>query len=229
VISVCLAAYNGERFIEPQVRSILQSNHVSELLISDDGSTDATREVVGRIGDSRIRLLAGPRQGVARNVQFLLERSGGDLIFLADQDDVWLPRKVEVMVSVLQHADLAVSDCGVVNETLQELHSSYFRLRGSGGGLLRNLLRNSYLGCCMAFRRSLLRRALPFPDDVPMHDWWLGLVAERFGSVAFVDEPLVLYRRHDSNLTPSAERSSTSWMQRLKWRAALAGALLARR
>lgn len=229
MISVCLAARNGERFIEAQILSILRSERVSELIVSDDGSTDSTCSIVERIGDPRIRLLKGPRSGVARNFEFLLERSRGEIVFLSDQDDVWLPGKVDVMTEALQRAELVVCDCRVVDEMLQEVQPSFFALRRSGPGLLRNLVRNSYLGCCMAFRRSLLQKALPFPGAVPMHDWWLGLVAERFGSVAFVREPLVLYRRHGSNLTPTAERSTATSLQRLRWRAALAAALLARR
>ena len=229
MISVCLAACNGERFIAQQLESILASSRVSEVLVSDDGSVDATREVVAGIGDPRVKLLTGPRQGVVRNFEFLLGQARGELIFLADQDDVWLPSKVDVMAAALQRAGLAVSNCKVVDTELRELHPSYFKLRGSRPGMLANLLRNSYLGCCMALRRELLQDALPFPADTPMHDWWLGLVAERLGSVCFIDEPLLLYRRHAGNLTPSAERSRASPLKRLQWRLSLAKALVARR
>src|SRR5688572_8975683 len=111
-ITVCVPTYNGEAFIGEQLESILQSPLVGELLISDDGSTDRTLEIVRKIEDPRIRLLQGPRHGLTRNVELLLENAKGDFIFLADQDDVWAPTKVEVMLAEFhQGATLVISDC----------------------------------------------------------------------------------------------------------------------
>jgi glycosyltransferase involved in cell wall biosynthesis len=228
LISVCVPTYNGAPYVAEQLRSILASPRVGEVIVSDDGSTDATREVVRALGDPRLRLVDGPRRGLVRNVEHLLALAAGEIVFLADQDDVWLPGKVETMLERLGDADLAVSDCRVVDAALHELHPSFFALRRSGPGLLRNLARNSYLGCCMALRRPLLERALPFPHGVPMHDWWLGLVAQAFGRVVFIDEPLVLYRRHGANASSTAEASRAGWATRLRWRATLAAALLQR-
>jgi glycosyltransferase involved in cell wall biosynthesis len=221
MISVCIATFNGERYLAQQLDSILQSPLVGEVLVSDDGSTDSTREVARRFGDGRVRLLDGPGAGLVRNYEFLLMAAAGQHIFLADQDDVWLPRKVELLTARLQQVDLVVSDCVVVDSTLSTLRPSFFADRHSGPGLVRNLVRNSYLGCCMAFNRSLLAYALPFPTSVPMHDWWLGLVAEAFASVDFVDEPLVLYRRHGGNASSTSEGSPYSLARQLAWRSGL--------
>jgi glycosyltransferase involved in cell wall biosynthesis len=229
VISVCLAACNGERYLGEQLSSILQSPQVSEVLVSDDGSTDGTAQVVRGIGDARVRWLEGPRRGPVRNFESLLGQARGELIFLCDQDDVWLPRKVPVMSEALARADLVVSDCRVVDQALQPLHPSFFALKNSSPGLVKNLLSNTYLGCCMALRRSLLRQALPFPPDAPMHDWWLGLVAQMCGRVEFIDEPLMLYRRHGANASSASERSRAGIAQKMRWRASLVMALAARR
>lgn len=228
MVSVCVAAFNGETYIGEQLRSILASPLVSEVIVSDDGSTDRTRAVVQQMADPRLKLLDGPRAGLIRNFEFLLGRATGDHIFLSDQDDVWLPRKVETMRAALDHALLAVCDCRVVDDQLQELHPSFFRLRGSAPGLWHNLLRNGYLGCCIALRRELLTQALPFPAQVPMHDWWLGLVAERFGSTVFVPEVLTLYRRHGMNASSTSGPSRAGWATRLRWRWSLLQALAAR-
>ena len=228
MISVCLPCFNGAPYIEAQLRSILASPLVDEVLVSDDGSTDGTPRVVEAIGDPRVQLLRGPQRGVVRNVESLLRRARGDLIFLADQDDVWLPRKVEVMAGALVSADLAVSNCAVVDADLSPMYESFFAQRGSRPGLMANLWRNSYLGCCLAFRRSLLARALPFPRHVPMHDWWLGLVAERWGTAVFIEEPLLLYRRHGGNATPTLERFSATRWQQLRWRWQVSAALVRR-
>lgn len=231
MISVCLATFNGELFIRQQLESILRSPMVSEVLVSDDGSTDGTLDRVRAIGDPRVRVMQGPREGPARNFESVLQQAAGDLIFLSDQDDVWLPRKVETMAAALRTTDLAVCNCKVVDADLVEMYPSFFALRRSGPGVAANLFRNSYLGCCMAFRREVLDRALPFPPALPMHDWWLGLVAESFGSVVFIDEPLVLYRRHGrtASVTAATDRLRASRLTQMRWRVRLVWSLLKRR
>jgi len=227
VISVCLACYNGGKFIAKQIESILASPRVSELLVSDDGSTDDTRQVLASIADPRMKLLSGPRRGAVANFEFLLGQAAGEFIFLSDQDDVWLPGKVDAMLRALEEADLVVSDCSVVDAELKIIEPSFFRVRKSGAGVLRNLWRNSFLGCCMAFRRRILSYVLPFPDSVPMHDWWIGLMANRKGRVLFLEEILTLYRRHGANAT-YAVISQAPFMQRLRWRLGMTAALLSR-
>jgi len=229
LISVCMPAYNGERYIRAQLESILRSPLVSEVLVSDDGSSDRTVEIVTAIPDPRIKLLSGPRAGVIKNCEFLLSAAAGDHIFLSDQDDIWSEDKVEVMISALQTFDLAVSDCTVVDADLNVVHPSFFALRRSHAGLFKNLIRNSYLGCCMALNRRLVSRVLPFPAGLPMHDWWIGLVAESFGRASFIDAPLIMYRRHGGNVSSASEPSTASLLTRLRWRLSLASALIRRR
>jgi hypothetical protein len=114
-----------------------------------------------------------------------------------------------------------VSDCKVVNSHGEVIEASFFALRHSGPGFIKNLTRNSFLGCCMAFRRSVLEAALPFPQPLPMHDWWLGLVASMTGRVAFVDSPLTLYRRHGGNASQTAGKSSATTLTQIAWRVSL--------
>lgn len=229
LISVCLPTFNGAAYIDAQLKSILQSPLITEVIVSDDGSVDNTVEIVKSFNDARIRLIAGPCAGLVKNYEFLLSVATGEYIFLSDQDDVWLPNKVDVMLMRLQEVDLVVCDCEVVDRQLNLLHPSFFDLRNSGAGVLRNLWRNSYLGCCIAFRRQLLVHVLPFPSRLPMHDWWLGLIAETFGCVAFIRQPLMLYRRHGSNASPTAEKSQAPWLLRIRWRMKLLSALVWRK
>ena len=229
-VSVCIPSFNGARYIREQIESILTSDLVGEVVVSDDGSTDDTLKVIGGFQDPRLRVVPGPRRGLIRNYEHLLTLARGDFIFLADQDDVWMPGKVEAMLAALSRADLVVSDCMVVDESLNPLSASFFAMRNSGPGLVRNFVRNTYLGCCMAFRRSLLDMALPFPPRIAMHDWWLGLIAEMSGSVVFLDEPLMKYRRHGGNASSAAESSRASRSLQLRWRVdmllAMAGRVL---
>ena len=229
MISVCLAACNGEKYVAAQIESILSSPLVDELLVSDDGSIDRTMEVVGRFSDPRIRLLRGPHAGPGRNFEFLLTMARGDYIFLSDQDDIWKPEKVGLVLEQLQRADLVVSDCVVVDQNLKVLHPSYFALMGSRPGLLKNIARNSYLGCCMAFRRSLLKHVLPLPEHLPYHDWWIGMIAELFGKVTFMNVSLLEYRRHADTTSRAAGRSRAPVPERLWNRVLMVGYLVARR
>lgn len=228
-ISVCLATYNGEKFIERQLRSILsQLGSEDEIIVSDDHSTDRTAIIIINCKDPRVKFLynKGDR-GPLGNFENALKNSTGEILFLCDQDDVWLPDKVGKTVQLLQNYDLVLSNCKVVDSDLNEIYPSFFTVRGSKIGFIRNLYKNSYMGCCMAFRRNILSYALPFPRYVHMHDWWIGLLAEIYGKVCFYDEPLILYVRHGDNASPTGE-DSYSFVQKLYNRFRLIQALLFR-
>jgi len=225
-----MATCNGERYLRAQLDSVLvQLDDGDELVIADDCSTDGTLALIEDYSDPRIRLLPSKlRLGVVANFERALCAAQGEYVFLCDQDDVWLPNKRAVFIEALANADLVVSDCRLTDADLNDLAPSFFLFRNSGPGLLHNLLRNSFLGCCMAFRRSLLEQALPFPVKLPMHDTWLGLVASATGNVRFISEVTLLYRRHGSNASPTGERSHFSRFSQLSHRLRFAFALLIR-
>lgn len=207
--SVCMATKNGATFLKEQLDSILaQLKKEDEVIISDDCSSDDTLTVIRAFQDPRIRLLENrSEKGITKNFEASLRASRGDFIFLADQDDVWLPNKVDRMEGALKDFDLVISDCTLVDDNLQIRSESFFELNKSGKGLLRNLLKNSYMGCCMAFNRKVKDEALPFPSDIPVHDFWIGLVAEMHFNICFMPEALVLHRRHEANASTSGSRS----------------------
>lgn len=229
MISVCMAAYHGEKYIEEQIASIMpQLGAGDELIISDDAPGGETQRIVERLSsaDGRIKYFIGEGRGVVKNFENALKKAEGDYIFLSDQDDVWLPGKVLKVMRVLESGTtLVLHDARVTDGTLNEICGSYFREHGSKTGFLRNLAYNSYMGCCMAFRRELLSKVLPFPNKLPMHDQWLGLTAERCFKTALLDETLILYRRHGGNVTSK----KTGLAQKLSWRVSLLKALLSKR
>lgn len=224
MISVCMASFNGARYIGEQVASILsQLGEGDELIVSDDGSTDGTCDVVRAFGDARVRLVVNEgRHGVVGNFENALCKARGEIVFLSDQDDVWLAGHVSECVEALGRVDLVVTDCVVTDGELRVVSPSFFELRGSSGaGFWRNLVRNSYLGATMAFRRSLLEVALPFPSRLPgFHDMWLGSLAALTGRVGFLDHKGILYRRHESTASFTAGRSGYSLWEKLRYRAA---------
>lgn len=220
MISVCMTSYNGEKYIGEQIKSILcQLGKDDEIIVSDDGSTDATLDIINGFHDDRIRIVKGP--GLAKpayNFENALRQAKGDYIFLSDQDDVWLPNKVKVMMEAVKDVDLVVSDCVIVDQNLHMLKPSYFATLPPKLGLWNNIIRNHFLGCCLCFRSGLLNYALPFPKNVIMHDIWLGLCAEAFGKTAIVNEPLMMYRRHGDNQSPASEKSNLPVSFRIEYR-----------
>lgn len=180
-ISVCMAVHNGQKYLKEQMDSILsQLGPDDELVISDDGSSDSTLALIKSFKDRRVRFFSCNVTGDAiRNFENALAHSTGDVIFLADQDDVWSGNKVATMMSHLKLYDLVLCDGVLVNEDLSILKSSansLFAVNKVKRGLIRNIWKNGYTGCCMAFKRELLKKALPFPPGIPMHDQWLGLI-----------------------------------------------------
>ena len=222
MISVCMASYNGEKYIREQIDSVLpQLGPADELIVSDDGSSDRTAAIVESYGDPRIRLLHGSFHSPVFNFENALKAAQGDVIFLCDQDDIWKPDKVAVTLAALADHDCVVSDAAVVDAERRVLAPSFMEQRGSRPGQLANLIRNRYLGCCMAFNRKILDAALPFPKDIPMHDIWIGAVAERFGKPVFLHRVLMEYRRHGDNASPTAEKSPYTFRQKLAFRAVI--------
>jgi glycosyltransferase involved in cell wall biosynthesis len=215
--SICLTTFNGERFIKEQIESVLPQLALNdEIIVSDDGSTDNTINIIKNFCDERIKITEhAPLGNVIKNVEHALSRAKGDYIFLCDQDDVWMPDKIEVTLKNLQDCDLVMSDCLIVDELGKLLHPSFFALRKVKPGFTRNLWKNAYTGCCMAFKKRLLADILPFPLDVPMHDWWIGLIAEKMGKVKFLEQKLVKYRRHNANISFEINKSKLSFYEKM--------------
>ena len=223
-ISVVLAAYNGEKYICEQLSSVLsQLGENDEVIVSDDNPAGKTKEAVLSLGDSRIIYTEGEGKGVVKNFENALRKASGDVIFLCDQDDVWLPGKVDTVIAAVQSGcDLVLHDASVTDENLNITDESYFRTHGSNGSFVKNIIKNSFVGCCMAFTRPVLECALPFPPNVPMHDWWIALAAMKNGyRVKLIDTPLILWRRHGDNVTGG----KTSLASKIRWRADIIASL----
>ncbi len=219
MISVVLAAYKGEKYIGAQIESIIsQLGENDELIISDDFPSGETRNAVADLieNDRRIIYLSGPGRGVIANFEFAISKAKGDYIFLSDQDDVWLDGKINaVMKEFSNGADLVLHNALITDGELHETGETAFEINKTEKGFLRNIIKNSYQGCCMAFRSEMKKYILPFPKKIPMHDQWIGLMAEKHGKVSLINEPLILYRRHGGNVTGNG----SDFITKLKWRA----------
>lgn len=240
MISICIATYNGEKYIKEQLDSILcQLSAEDEVIISDDGSTDETIEIIEKINDSRIKIFYHQKEennysgtlktcfSVGRNAYNALKNASGEYIFWADQDDVWLEGKVAAFMQHFKNYDLVISDCIIVDENLKEIYPSHFQKFGRpSGSIFQTIYKTKFLGCCLAFNRSILNRVLAFPNEPIMHDFWIGLLACKYGKIKVEEQPFLLYRRHSGNASVSIERNKNSLAFKLKYRYLLVKAFL---
>lgn len=205
-VSVAMATYNGEKYIKEQIESILENlEEQDELIISDDFSKDNTRNIIKEYEnkDKRIKLIDGPKKGVKQNFANAINNCNGKYIFLSDQDDIWIKNKVQQVLNAFKEKEctLVIHDAEIVDEKLNILDNSFFEYRNSGKGILKNILKNTYIGCCMAFDAKLKDKILPIPNDIEMHDQWIGILNEKYGKSYFLNEKLIKYRRHSSNVS----------------------------
>lgn len=227
LVDILLATYNGAKYLPAQLDSILAQTHQNfRLLVSDDGSSDATLEILERYRarfGPRLVLLPHPSrgQGVVRNFENLMAASVRDgvahWIAFADQDDVWLPEKIartlhalvrlqgaDPAVPCLVHGELMVADADL--RVVASSFSRYQRMDPGQCSPLSLLSINQVTGCTMMVNRTLLHMALPLPSGTIMHDWWCALLSGS-GRRAFLKEPLILYRQHGANQLGAKNRS----------------------
>ncbi|MEP0201389.1 MAG: glycosyltransferase family 2 protein [Halioglobus sp.] len=218
-VIILMATYNGAKYLEAQLSSIKNQTMTAwSLLIRDDGSTDNTLDIIAAeiAKDPRIRLIedsGASRVGAAENFGHLMEaalgHSAAQIFFFCDQDDVWENCKLERLMAQFPQGGcenfplLVHSDLSVVDECLDEVHSSLFQYMAldteSEKPLNSLLTRNFVTGAAMACNRLLLEQSGPIPPAAIMHDWWLALVAAAAGEIRCLAEPLVKYRQHGLN------------------------------
>lgn len=214
-ISLCMATYGGMPYVVEQIESILvQLGANDEFIVSDHGSRDGTWEYLKSLQDVRIRVYQfdGPRGPIA-NFENALRKATRPVVTLADQDDLWLPNRLELIRRAFRATDgirLLVTDGHRIDADGALLHGSNLAFLRFRKGFWNNLFRNSYMGCCLAFSRDLLDIALPFPKGIPMHDSWLGMLGEIFGRVDIEHEVSYCYRVHGGNIS---HRHNSTWVK----------------
>lgn len=222
MISVCIATYNGELYIKEQLNSILpQLTDNDEVIISDDHSTDNTLNIINEIQDKRIKIIINNKEkGYTSNFENALSHAKGEYIFLSDQDDIWIGNKVKYCLEILKSYDFIVSDAFLINSNGKKIGESFFYERKVYHSFGGNVFKFGYLGCCMAFKNSILKKALPFPKNHKLctHDNWLFLIAKVYFKVYITEEKLIKYRRHTNNTSTGGFNNTTSIYFKLKYR-----------
>ena len=216
-ISVALCTYNGELYIEQQLKSIIrQSHHVNEIVISDDGSTDSTLEIIEslakKVRDVEFKIFKhGKPVGPAKNFWECIKKCTGEIIFTCDQDDVWVNDKVELMLEHFKDdVVLVFSDAVLVDQDLNDLHDSLWNtinFKGDEKNLFSIFLnRNVVTGATMAIKKNIVNETTAVPDGF-LHDQWIAINALRFGKIVAVKEKLIYYRQHSQNVVGARRRS----------------------
>jgi glycosyltransferase involved in cell wall biosynthesis len=240
MVSVCIPTYNGGEYIKEQIYSILcQLNEDDEIVISDDESDDETIPFLESLNDPRIRIFHHKRirsnhsgtytriYAVYRNVEHAIKMAKGDIVFLADQDDIWVSNKLTICIRYLQSFDLVFHDCIVCDAKLNVLYDSYFRISVPRINLSKMLTYPVFQGCCMAFSRKIISQILPFPNIPISHDHWIAYVClcNNF-RIKIAHDKLLFYRRHGANVSFCGTKSSNSIFYKVSYRFLLFYALL---
>ena len=231
-ISVIMTTCNGEKFLSHQIDSVLsQLDKEDEMVIVDDASTDNTKKLIRAYCSKQIQVVANVKNlGVKASFNLGLTLAQHEIIFLCDQDDIWLPGKRDAFVAEFLNDSeclIAISDAQVIDESGCVVCGSFMSTRGGfRSDMMSNLIRNRYLGCSMAIHRRLLKWALPIPEFVPMHDMWLGALGTLSGTVRYLPQVYLQYRRHERNLSPLRHQSV---QQMIRWRWNLLRAVIGRR
>ena len=200
-VSVCMATYNGEVYIEEQINSILSAMETGdELIISDDGSSDGTIDIVNKYRNNYpIRIVKGPQDGFSSNFGNAISYASKDLIAFSDQDDIWEANKLNVIREAFCDTQLTTVLHNMAtfrNEVLKDTAEIPIVYHP---GVLRNFIKSSYWGCCMAVRRDFVQRFLPFRTHCVGHDQLIGLMSEKYGKTAFINQKLIWHRLHQTN------------------------------
>ena len=223
-VDILLATYNGEKYIKEQVESILNQTYENiQIIISDDCSTDKTRQVLKEYeNNEKIKIFYQEKNlGYVKNFEFLLKQVESNLYMLSDQDDVWKKEKVEKSVEKIESEklDLVFGDLEVVDENLNTLYKSYNRythlihkIKKYQKDYRLQYLYNCMTGCTIISRKNWIDKVLPFPTNSKymIHDYWLGLVIALNGKVGYIEEPYILYRQHGKNQVGSKKASKTA-------------------
>lgn len=226
MIDILLSTYNGERFLEKQLNSILTQTYTEwRLLIRDDASSDSTRAILEKyqhLNPQKIILFPNninKNIGVIKSFENLLECSNKEYIMFCDQDDIWLPNKIEVTLNTMKDLEakhstqtpIAVhSDLTLIDENENIIHNSFWQFSNIRPDILNTNIKflaisNSATGCTIMINKALKKRILPFPQKVYMHDMLIALTACKYGILHPINEPLILYRQHNNNTIGATE------------------------
>ena len=227
LVSVALATYNGERYLKEQLDSIYNQTYKNiEVIVSDDKSTDSTTNILEHY-KQKFRLVYSVNEkniGLLKNFENAVSKCTGNHILLSDQDDIWMPNKIDTLVKNIGDFSLIYSDGYIINDKKklnlnkisQQKWIKPFGIDSTDQDLFKYLIFNSFiLGCSIMFKRELLKTALPFYESYRNHDWWISLCADNQQGVQYINKALFYYRIHETNSSIKPKLSFSNKLFRL--------------
>lgn len=225
-VAVLLGCYNGEKYIEQQLLSLAEQTFKNfKVYIRDDGSSDSTLDIIRGFSGLDITILTDGfgNLGPARSFLTLLKKVEADVYFFCDQDDYWLPHKIEKSLNAILSVEQSVpalvhSDLSLVDENLETLGTTFHNLNGKQPDILiKNpsmYLENCVVGCTMGLNQAAKDISLAgidtLKDSISMHDWWIALCVRPY-NIFFLKEPLLLYRQHQNNVSGASINQKNFW------------------
>lgn len=204
LVSIVVATFNGAKYLSEQLNSINSQTYSNiEIIIQDDASTDETISIIKNfefIFPVHVEI-NNENIGFVRNFERGLKRANGEYIALCDQDDIWVDSKIELLISKINDFDLIHSDCKLIDESGIVIREFWKKPETVRSKFEELAFANSITGCTALITKRLVNDALPFPDEVGYHDWWLAICAIRGNGIKYVAEALVLYRQHQNQDT----------------------------
>lgn len=229
MISVCIATYNGEKYIKEQIDSILkQLDENDEIIISDNYSTDNTLKILEQYNDKRIKIFQQKKSinysrwskfySITKNFENAINKSSGDIILFSDQDDIWYDNKVEIIRRDLEIKSCVISNYNVINDINKIICNKKYIINPLKN-ILKVILFVPFLGCTMGIQRDLLLKYLPFPKNLLLHDIYIGLLSYISGNIIFENRELISYRYHGFNATTAGlGKSNNRLFFKIYWR-----------
>ena len=220
-IDILMATYNGEKYLEEQIDSILGQTYKNiRLIISDDCSTDNTKNILKKYQEKENIEIYYQKEnlGYVKNFEFLLQKVENEIYMLSDQDDVWMSNKVEDTLKKLEqdNADLVFTDLEIVDENLNTIDKSFNRKMDKFRKIEKTLgkksfeyLYNNITGCTIMSKKEWINEIIPIPKNSKyvIHDSWIGLIISLKGKISYLDKPTIKYRQHGDNQV-GTERTS---------------------
>lgn len=220
-VDILLATYNGEQYLREQLNSILSQSYSNfRLLISDDLSTDSTREILAEYVEKDKRIIIFNQEknlGVVKNFEFLLKKVENKYYMFSDQDDIWKENKIEKSIQTLEetNSDLVYTDLEVVDENLNVTYESYWKLKGIYNKIKKYnnfeslYLNNFVTGCTILSKKEFIKEVLPLPNTSKfvLHDYWIPLILSQKHKITYIEEPLIKYRQHKNNKVGSKKKT----------------------
>ncbi|SMG26046.1 Glycosyl transferase family 2 [Fibrobacter sp. UWB15] len=220
-IGIVLATYNGEKYLAQMLDSLVVQTRPADFIVAvDDGSKDNTPAIL-KSYENRLPLQvtileknSGHRAAFSKALELAQPQlSDSDLIALADQDDIWLPQKLELLEKEILDKALVFGDAQVVDadgKIMADSWRSYSKIEKKISMEQQIAGINNVTGCLSLFRAALLKTILPIPEGVTVHDRWIAMIADRQGGIAAIDTPVVQYRIHGNNAVGGVAAPSMS-------------------